>query len=157
LKPQRGHRKLNKNVIEKVRFLAEFGAPLEHIAPAAGISYGLLWQSLKNAKTEHATAQELELLEAIEQGRAKGGMRLIGKVAESADNGDLKAATWMLTHSPAFRDHYSDSAAMNRARQEGVEMVVKAIAEAGLPSDTERDLLLRINAQTGYRADATAD
>ena len=84
-------------------------------------------------------------------------MRLIGKVAESADNGDLKAATWMLTHSPAFRDHYSDSAAMNRARQEGVEMVVKAIAEAGLPSDTERDLLLRINAQTGYRADATAD
>lgn len=77
-------------------------------------------------------------------------MRLIGKVAEQADNGDLKAATWMLTHSPAFRDHYSDSAAMNRARQEGVEMTLRALLDANLPKDLERDLLLRIKAQTGY-------
>ena len=135
-----------------MRFLAEYGAPLEHIAPAAGISYPLIWQSLKNAKGPNPTPEELKLLEAIEAGRAAGGMRLIGKVAEQADEGDFKAATWMLTHSPAFRDHYSDNAAINRARQEGIEAAAQAIAEAKLAPDQERDLLLRITAKTGHNA-----
>lgn len=153
LKPRRRHYKLNDDVINKVRALAEFGAPLEHIAPAAGISYGTIWQSLKNAKGPDPTPEELKLSEAIEAGRAAGGMRLIGKVAEQADNGDLKAATWMLTHSPAFRDHYSDAAALNRAKQEGIEMAIQAIAEANLPPDVERDVLLRITARTGHLSD----
>ena len=151
MKPARRHYKLNDDVINKVRVLAEFGAPLEHIAPAAGISYGTIWQSLKNAKGPNPTPQELKLSEAIEAGRAAGGMRLIGKVAEQADSGDLKAATWMLTHSPAFRDHYSDAAALNRAKQETVGAVVDAIAGAGLSRETERDLLLRITAKTGHQ------
>jgi hypothetical protein len=151
LKPTRRHYKLNDDVIKKVRFLAEYGAPLEHIAPAAGISYPLIWQSLKNAKGPNPTPEELKLLEAIETGRAAGGMRLIGKVAEQADEGDFKAATWMLTHSPAFRDHYSDNAAVNRAKEETVGAVVAAIAGAGLPRETERDLLLRITAKTGHQ------
>ena len=150
MKPVRGHRKLNDDVIKKVRILAEFGAPLQHIAPAAGISYRLLHDAVSNARQGKGTHQEVQLLQAIEEGRAKGGMRLIGKVAEQADSGDLKAATWMLTHSPAFRDHYSDSAAINRARQEGVEMTLRALLDANLPKDLERDLLLRIKAQTGY-------
>lgn len=151
MKPTRRHYKLNDDVIKKVRFLAEYGAPLEHIAPAAGISYPLIWQSLKNAKGPNPTPEELKLLEAIETGRAAGGMRLIGKVAEQADEGDFKAATWMLTHSPAFRDHYSDNAAVNRAKEETVGAVVAAIASAGLPRETERDLLLRITAKTGHQ------
>jgi hypothetical protein len=151
LKPARRHYKLNDDVIKKVRFLAEYGAPLEHIAPAAGVSYPLIWQSLKNAKGPNPTPEELKLLEAIEAGRAAGGMRLIGKVAEQADEGDFKAATWMLTHSPAFRDHYSDNAAVNRAKEETVGAVVAAIADAGLPRETERDLLLRITAKTGHQ------
>lgn len=152
MKPRRRHYKLNDDVIKKVRVLAEYGAPLEHIAPAAGISYGTIWQSLKNAKGPDPTPEELKLSEAIEAGRAAGGMRLIGKVAEQADNGDLKAATWMLTHSPAFRDHYSDAAALNRARQEGIEMAMQALSNANMPPDQERDLLLRIAAMTGYTA-----
>ena len=149
MKPVRRHYKLNDDVINKVRILAEFGAPLEHIAPAAGISYGTIWQSLKNAKGPNPTRLELKLSEAIEAGRAAGGMRLIGKVAEQADKGDLKAATWMLTHSPAFRDHYSDSAAINRARQEGIEAAVQGLQAAGLTPDQERAVLLQISARTG--------
>jgi hypothetical protein len=150
LKPARRHYKLNDDVIKKVRFLAEYGAPLEHIAPAAGVSYPLIWQSLKNAKGPNPTPEELKLLEAIEAGRAAGGMRLISKVAEQADEGDFKAATWMLTHSPAFRDHYSDNAAVNRARQEGIEAALQAVAESGLPPDQERIVVLRIAAKTGH-------
>ena len=148
MKPARRHYKLNDDVIKKVRFLAEFGAPLQHIGPAAGVSYDLLWQSLKNAKGPDPTPEEIKLSEAIEAGRAAGGMRLINKIAEQAENGDMKASTWMLTHSPAFRDHYSDTAAANRAKQEGVEAAVQAIADANLPPDVERDLLLRITAKT---------
>jgi hypothetical protein len=70
LKPARRHYKLNDVVIKKVRFLAEYGAPLEHIG----------------------------------------------------------------------------------ARQEGIEAVLQAIAEAGLAPDQERDLLLRITAKTGHNA-----
>ena len=152
MKPARRHYKLNDDVIKKVRFLAEFGAPLQHIAPAAGVSYDLLWQSLKNAKGPDPTPEELKLSEAIEAGRAAGGMRLINKIAEQAENGDMKASTWMLTHAPAFRDHYSDNAAATRARQEGIEAAVQAIAEAGLTPEQERDLLLRITAKTGHNA-----
>ena len=152
MKPARRHYKLNDDVIKKVRILAEFGAPLQHIGPAAGVSYDLLWQSLKNAKGPDPTPEEIKLSEAIEAGRAAGGMRLINKIAEQAENGDMKASTWMLTHSPAFRDHYSDTAAANRAKQEGIEAAVQAIADANLPPDVERDLLLRITAKTGHNA-----
>jgi hypothetical protein len=154
MKPVRGHRKLNDDVIKKVRFLAEFGAPLEHIAPAAGVTAYSIRIWLNNARGPNPTREELALLAAIEEGRAAGGMRLIGKVAEAAENNDLKATTWMLTHSPAFRDHYSDAAAMQRYRQEGIEMAVQAIIDAGLSPDQERDLLLRISAKTGHNANA---
>jgi hypothetical protein len=110
---------------------------------------------LDNAKGTDPTREEVALLAAINEGRSKGGMRLISKVAEQADEGDFKAATWMLTHSPAFRDHYSDNAAINRARQEGIEAAAQAIAEAKLAPDQERDLLLRITAKTGHNATIT--
>lgn len=152
MKPARRHYKLNDDVIKKVRFLAEFGAPLQHIAPAAGVSYDQLLQWIKNAKTPDATPEETRLSQAVDEGRAKGGMRLINKIAEQAENGDMKASTWMLTHAPAFRDHYSDNAAATRARQEGIEAAVQAIAEAGLTPEQERDLLLRITAKTGHNA-----
>jgi len=152
VKPARRHYKLNDDVIKKVRFLAEFGAPLQHIAPAAGVSYDALLQWIKNAKLPDATPEEIRLFQAVEEGRAKGGMRLINKIAEQAENGDMKASTWMLTHAPAFRDHYSDNAAATRARQEGIEAAVQAISEAGLTPEQERDLLLRITAKTGHNA-----
>ena len=154
MKPARRHYKLNDDVIKKVRFLAEFGAPLEHIAPAAGVSFSALRMWLDNAQAPDATPQEVALLAAVNDGRAAGGMRLMGKIAEQADNGDLKASTWMLTHAPAFRSHYSDNAAVTRAKQEGIDAAVQAIADANLPPDVERDLLLRITAKTGHNAQA---
>ena len=57
----------------------------------------------------------------------------------------------MLTHSPAFRNHYSDNAAIVRARQEGIELAVQALTESQLPPEQERDLLLRIQSKTGER------
>lgn len=150
-KLMRKHYKLNYDLIEKVRILAEFGGPLEHIAAAVGVSYESIRQWLLNAKSNNASQMEIALSAAIDEGRAKGGMRLTNIIAKAADEGSTRDAQWMLTHSPAFRKHYSDAAALNRARQEGVEMAIQALSSANLPTDQERHLLLRITAMTGYQ------
>ena len=145
------HRKLNWELIKKIRILAEFGGPMEHIAPAVGVSYAIIKVWISNAKTGVGTELEVALLAAINEGRAKGGMRLTNIIAKAADQGNTKDAQWMLTHSPAFRNHYSDNAAIVRARQEGIELAVQALTESQLPPEQERDLLLRIQSKTGER------
>lgn len=148
-KLMRKHYKLNYDLIEKVRILSEFGGPLEHIAAAVGVSYRAINEWIANAKTDKSTQLEMLLLQAIEEGRAKGGMRLANIIAKAADEGSTKDAQWMLTHSPAFRKYYSDNAAILRAKQEGIELAVQALAESDLPPEQERNLLLRIQSKTG--------
>jgi hypothetical protein len=145
----RQHYKLNWELIKKVRILAEFGGPLEHIAAAVGVSYAAIRVWIGNAKKGQGTELEVALLSAIDLGRATGGMRLANIIAKAADEGNTRDAQWMLTHSPAFRNHYSDNAAIVRARQEGIELAVQALAESELSPEQERDLLLRIQSKTG--------
>ena len=151
MKPARRHYKLNDDVIKKVRFLCEYGAPLEHIAPAVGVSARAMMQWLDNAKSADATPQEVQLLQAVNEGRAKGGLRLVSKIAESADNGDTKDAQWLLTHAPAYRKHYSDNAAVAKAFSDGVQAAVQGLQAAGLTPDQERAVLLQISARTGEK------
>jgi hypothetical protein len=147
----RQHYKLNWELIKKVRILAEFGGPLEHIAAAVGVSYPAIRVWISNAKKGQGTELELALLSAIDLGRATGGMRLANIIAKAADEGNTRDAQWMLTHSPAFRNHYSDNAAIVRARQEGIELAVQALTESELSPEQERNLLLRIQSKTGER------
>ena len=149
MKPRRRHYKLNAEVIEKVRCLAEYGAALEHIAPAVGVSYDALRMWVRNAKGDDPTEEEILLLTALNEGRAKGAHKFINIITNCAQDGDSKSAQWMLTHSPAYRRQYSDNAAATRARIEGIEAAVSAIAEAGLNPEQERTILLRIQAKTG--------
>ncbi|NBW39311.1 MAG: hypothetical protein EBR30_30680 [Cytophagia bacterium] len=151
MKPARRHYKLNDAVIKKVRFLCEYGAPLEHIAPAVGVTYESIRQWLANAKGPDPTDLEIALSVAINEGRAAGGLRLASKIAESADAGDTRDAQWLLTHSPAFRRHYSDNAAVTRAFSDGVQACVAAVQAAGLTPEQERAVLLQISARTGEK------
>jgi len=152
MKPARRHYKLNEDVIKKVRFLCEYGAPLEHIAPACGISYDALNKWIKNAKShEQPTDLEIQLLQAINEGRAAGGLRLAAKIAESAEKGETKDAQWLLTHAPAYRKHYSDNAAVTRAFSDGVQAAVAGLQAAGLTPEQERAVLLQISARTGEK------
>jgi len=151
VKPARRHYKLNDAVIKKVRFLCEYGAPLEHIAPAVGVTYESIRQWLANAKGPDPTDLEIALSVAINEGRAAGGLRLASKIAESADAGDTRDAQWLLTHSPAFRRHYSDNAAVTRAFSDGVQACVAAVQAVGLTPEQERAVLLQISARTGEK------
>jgi len=146
---RRRHYKLNAELIEKVRVLSEYGGAIEHIAPAVGVSYQSLHLWLHNAKGDNPTELELKLLEAFQEGRAVGAHKYIKIITDCAQEGDSKSAQWMLTHSPAYRKNYSDNAAVTRARAEGIEAAVSAIAEANLTPEQERTILLRIQAKTG--------
>jgi AcrR family transcriptional regulator len=146
---RRRHYKLNSKVIEAVRHLAEYGAALEHIAAAVGVSYEAITLWLRNAKGTDPTEEEIQLLQALNEGRAAGAHKFINIITSCAQDGDSKSAQWMLTHSPSYRKHYSDNAAVTRARNEGIEAAVSAIAEANLTPEQERTVLLRIQAKTG--------
>ena len=72
--------------------------------------------------------------------------------AESAltkklQDGDGRDAAWLLTHSPFFRDEWSDAAAERRAVQRAMAGVVTAMDGAGLSDDQRMRLLLGIQAQ----------
>lgn len=61
--------------------------------------------------------------------------------------GEPKDAAWLLTHSPFFRDEWSDAAAERRTERRTVATVLEAVAAAGLPADLERTLLLQMQAR----------
>jgi hypothetical protein len=68
-------------------------------------------------------------------------------LTEKITCGEPKDAAWMLTHSPFFRDEWSDAAAERRAVQRTLGNVVAAIEAAGLPDDQRTRLLLNLQAQ----------
>jgi hypothetical protein len=68
-------------------------------------------------------------------------------LTEKITCGEPKDAAWMLTHSPFFRDEWSDAAAERRAVQRTLGNVVAAIESANLPDDQRTRLLLNLQAQ----------
>ncbi len=68
-------------------------------------------------------------------------------LTEKITCGEPKDAAWMLTHSPFFRDEWSDAAAERRAVQRTLGTVVQAIEAADLNDDQRTRLLLTLQAQ----------
>lgn len=139
----RGHTKLTPEAIEKAYELAKQGLPNKSIAAGMGVSYPALRLWLTNAKTDDATEEELSLLEAMREGALAGEKALLAKLQTHADN-DSRAATWLLSHSPKWRDTWSEA---SRTRQEVgrvVDMFVAALNddETLTPAQRERVLLV---------------
>ena len=64
-----------------------------------------------------------------------------------ASDGSTQAATWLLTHHPSTREHFSDAAAERKVERRTVATVLEAVSAAGLPADLERTLLLQMAAR----------
>jgi hypothetical protein len=79
---------------------------------------------------------------AIHAAIAESEITLTRKLQE----GDGRDAAWILTHSPFFRDEWSDAASERRAVQRAMAGVVTAIDGAGLTDDQRMRLLLGIQA-----------
>lgn len=80
---------------------------------------------------------------AIHGAIAEAEIALARKIAA----GDARDAAWLLTHSPFFREDWSDAAAERRTERRILAAVVEAIAAAGLPSDQQTRLLLTMQAR----------
>lgn len=132
------HRKLNRALIAKARKLASRGLPLQAVAAGIGVHKSTLSEWLNRPGDE----LERELAEAIHEGQMEGAEALLAKLA----GGDGRDAQWLLTHCPAWRDTFSDQAAVRREVLKVLELMVRCIRESELHLDDQRDLLLRMQA-----------
>jgi hypothetical protein len=143
----RGHTKLDRDLINRARQLAGMGLPNKSIAAGIGVSNGRLCTWLSNAQGEDATALECELYEAMRQGALAGEAALIDRLHRQAEN-NPNTATWLLSHSPKWRDQWSDSAQVRRELNKLAGIVVLALEQTeSLTPEQRREVLLRIQAQ----------
>jgi hypothetical protein len=143
----RGHRKLNPERIALASRLAGMGLPNKSIAAGIGVSYGQFRWWLANAEGDDPTPEETALSEAMRQGAFAGEAALIDRLHRQAES-DPKCSTWLLTHSPKWREQWSDSAQARREVARLASMVVVALEQTeSISPEQRREVLLRIQAQ----------
>jgi hypothetical protein len=136
--------KLTEELIAKARDLAASGAPDKTLAAACGVSISA-WESwLRNARSGKGSDLEIRFLGAIREGRAEGELIHVQRLHK----GDSKDSQWLLTHSPYWRDTWSDASAIRRANQRQMEIVVSAIeASQSLTAEQKQEVLLQLQAR----------
>jgi hypothetical protein len=86
---------------------------------------------------------------AIHEALLMAEIRLADKVA----SGEPKDATWMLTHSPFFRDEWSDAAAERRAVQRSQDRTIAVLEAAPELTNEQRRMLFARLAAAGEHPD----
>lgn len=139
---ERGHYKLNQDLIKKAGRLAALGWSQKAIAEACGVTDEIFRVWLNNAQGDSPTKLELGLFGAIQEAATAGEQALVAKIAD----GDTRDAQWLLTHSARWRDRWSDAAATRREIGNTLATVVQVIQQSDLTPDQQDHLLLRMQA-----------
>jgi hypothetical protein len=139
---ERGHYKLNQELIQRAARLTALGWSSVAVAEACGVDESTMRMWLSNAKTDQATEQESALLAAIQEAAVAGEERLAAKIAE----GDTRDAQWLLTHSALWRDRWSDAAATRREVYKALTGVVQVIQQSDLTPEQQDRLIMRMQA-----------
>ena len=139
---ERGHYKLNQDLIKKAGRLAALGWLQKAVAEACGVSETAFCIWLNNATGDKPTDLELKLLKAIQEAATAGEQALVAKIAD----GDTRDAQWLLTHSARWRDRWSDAAATRRKVNNTLATVVQVIQQSDLTPDQQDQILLRMQA-----------
>jgi len=74
-----------------------------------------------------------------------------------ASHGDWRAAAWWLENSPTTRGVWGDAAIREEFSKRVLAQVIGAIADANLPIDLERRVLLHLQARVGALPSAEAE
>lgn len=138
METQRSHYKLNADLIARAARLAALGWAQKDIAKACGVSEWQFSEWLSNARKEDATDLESQLSQAFHEASVAGEAAMVSKIAE----GDSRDAQWLLTHSPRWRNTWSDGAAVRRALAAAADVVL----QSDLTPDQQKHLLLRMQA-----------
>jgi len=137
-------RKLAADTAARARELAALGLPLASIAAGLGIHRSTLY---KWGTESPPDGPERDVINAIKEGRQQGEAALIDRLHRAAKGGDAKSAQWLLTHSPSWRQTWSDAAAERRAVLASQSKMAAVIAEAPeLTNEQRRVLFLRMAA-----------
>jgi transposase-like protein len=140
-------------MIARAEELAAEGLPQSSIAAGLGVSHATFYKWVDLAKTGTGDDSHVEFLDAIQRGTLRGEQQLLGFIRAKAAEGESRDAQWLLTHSPRWRNTWSDAAATRREVQRTVSEVVAAIeATPGLPVEQRRAVLLSLAAR-GIGAD----
>lgn len=137
-------RKLSPEAPARARELAALGLPLGAIAEALGIHRSTLHRWRTEAAAE---GLERDLSDAIHDGHQQGETALVQRLHRAAAEGDTRAAQWLLTHAPAWRDRWSDAAATRRAVADTLREVVGVLMGSDLPPEQIERLLLALQAR----------
>jgi len=146
--------KLTTELVTKARQEAANGLPLALIADRLGIGRRTAQTWIRDAEIKGEDSLEYQFRRAIFIADAEECKNLVTCLRDAAlpPEGSKKdpnvwAATWLLTHHPRLRDHFSDAAAERRVERKTLAQVVDAIASAGLTPGDERRVLLQIQAR----------
>jgi hypothetical protein len=130
-------------MVAQARQLAALGLPLQSVAAGVGIARGTLHRWMRNPTDD----LERAMGDAIHAGRSEGQQKLVAALHQAAANGDVRAITWALSHSPQWRDHWSDAGADRKAVAQAMAKVVYALDAAPLTPDQRLAVLLQLQAQ----------
>ena len=139
---ERGHYKLNQELIKKAGRLAALGWSQKAIAEACGVDESTFRMWIANAESTSPTKHESALLAAIQEAATAGEQALVAKIAD----GDTRDAQWLLTHSARWRDRWSDAAATRREVNNVLTNVVQIIQQCELTPEQQEQIFLRMQA-----------
>lgn len=117
---QRSHYKLNSDLIARAARLAALGWSQKAIAEACGVAEETFSRWLSAGASEDASEAESQLCQAIHEAYVEGEAAMVSKIAQ----GDTRDAQWLLTHSPRWRNTWSDGAAVRRALAAAADVVL---------------------------------
>lgn len=138
---------LTPELVAQAEVLANDGLPLDMIADAIGVAPRTCQDWLKAAREGDSSDLKQQFLRVISTAHRNWAKSLVGSVRKSADDGNSWAATWILTHHPALRDHFSDAAAERRTERRTMATVLDAVAAVGLSPEQEQTLILQMQAR----------
>lgn len=139
--------KLTPELVGKARDLAGDGLPVALIADRLDIGRRTAYTWIQNADKKGENSLEWEFRQAIFHADVQECRNLLSGLRQSAAQGNAWSATWLLTHHPRLRDHFSDAAAERRTERRTVATVMEAVAAVDLPADVEQALLLQMQAR----------
>jgi transposase-like protein len=132
--------------------LASEGLPLKSIAAGLGICEQTFYDWRNAARNGTGDSSNTELFEAIQRGSLRGEQQLLSFIRAKAAQGEDRAAQWLLTRSPRWRDSWSDAAAVRREVQRILSEVVSTIEDNPSLSEAQRQQLLLSLAARGLHA-----
>ncbi len=138
---------LTEEILAKVQQMADLGLPHPLMPSRLGVPSSTWERWVKKGREMDESTNEGRLWGIINRGVSKIAENYMGSLHGQAENGNVNAITWLLTHHPILRDQFSDAASERRAVQRAMAGVVTAIDGAGLTDDQRMRLLLGIQAQ----------